>query len=485
MLAILHYVGRDATDEIEAYHDETTLRRVIGFAVGRVEIGDTGWEPFIPPVQTGWVRRQVDSNPHNHSRSEILLVKKQPKCGDNGNACGPGLSTITPPPSSLSLIEQTQHARAYRELHRGILKAGLYQTPYLAGYGPEFARYFSLALLSCFFYSRGWFVCSALFLGLLWHQLTFIAHDLGHMGVTHNWVLDRLAGIIIAGCCGGLSIGWWVDNHNIHHLVTNHPTHDPDIQHIPFFAISPAFFRSLYSSYYERIMSIDAVSRFLLPIQHRLYYIVLSLARFNLYANSYWFLWKQGFKLHKRLWTWWAEIAAIVSYWTWYCAAVKGCGHWKSGLAFVLVSHVVASPVHVQIVLSHFSRSTADLGPTESFVDRQLRTTSDVICSPSVEFIHGGLHLQVTHHLFPRLPRHNLRQASIMVKEFAKEQGLDYAEFKWVEGNREVLGVLESVAEQAKIFSIVAKSEVQSKMNGGVLKVDSIDDRVHPDPSVG
>jgi hypothetical protein len=43
-----------------------------------------------------------------------------------------------------------------------------------------------------------------------------------------------------------------------------------------------------------------------------------------------------------------------------------------------------------QIVLSHFSRSTEDLGVLESFPDRQLRTTMDVVCDPSIEFIHGG-----------------------------------------------------------------------------------------------
>lgn len=97
----------------------------------------------------------------------------------------------------------------------------------------------------------------------------------------------------------------------------------------------------------------------------------------------------------------------------------------------------------------------------ESFVDRQLRTTSDVICDPSIEFIHGGLHLQVTHHLFPRLPRHNLRAASLLVKEFAKEQGLEYAEFQWLAGNREVLGVLKGVAEQVKILGLVANQEAK------------------------
>jgi sphingolipid 8-(E)-desaturase len=112
-------------------------------------------------------------------------------------------------------------------------------------------------------------------------------------------------------------------------------------------------------------------------------------------------------------------------------------------------------------VLSHYSRPTGDLGPTESFPHRQLRTTADVVCPDYLQFVHGGLHLQVTHHLFPRVPRHNLRQASMLVKEFAKEQGLEYAEFGFVEGNAEVRGVLQHVAEQVKIMGKVAKAEAE------------------------
>ena len=118
----------------------------------------------------------------------------------------------------------------------------------------------------------------------------------------------------------------------------------------------------------------------------------------------------------------------------------------------------------LQIVLSHFSRSTADLGVGESFPARQLRTSTDVICSPTIEWIHGGLHLQVTHHLFPRLPRHNLRAASLLVKEFAKEQGLEYAEFGFIDGNAEVRGVLRQVADQVKIVGIVADSNIRDAM---------------------
>ena len=118
----------------------------------------------------------------------------------------------------------------------------------------------------------------------------------------------------------------------------------------------------------------------------------------------------------------------------------------------------------MQIVLSHFSMSTAVLGPVESFPHRQLRTTSDVVCHPSVEWFHGGLQLQVTHHLFPRLPRHNLKAASVLVKDFAREQGLTYAEFGFIEGNSDVIGVLRGVANQVRIMTMVADSEIEEAL---------------------
>jgi delta8-fatty-acid desaturase len=88
----------------------------------------------------------------------------------------------------------------------------------------------------------------------------------------------------------------------------------------------------------------------------------------------------------------------------------------------------------------------------------------DVVCPPSLAFLHGGLHLQVTHHLFPRLPRHNLMEASLVVKEFAKAWDLEYAEFGFVRGNQDVRNVLKQVADQARVVGIVAEHHVQEAM---------------------
>ncbi|KAH8120187.1 delta 8-sphingoloid desaturase protein [Phellopilus nigrolimitatus] len=493
-LAILHFVGRDATDEVDAFHPDETLKRILGYVVARVNIGPDGWEPFVPPYMMGWVWKEgkdgkrtwtreasiihttksgvtaeATGYPHDEisPSSQILLVKKE-SIGQEIQIGTPSLETLSPPPSTLSRKIQAQHSAAYKDLHRRVTDAGLYKTRYITGYGPEFVRYTLFAVLSAVFYSKGWFIPSAVFLGFFWHQLTFFVHDLGHMGVTHDWVWDRIISIFLADFLGGLSVGWWVANHNIHHLVTNHPSHDPDIEHLPFFAISPHFLSDLYSSYYKRIMPFDFASRVFLRMQHHLFYVVLSLARFNLYALSYGHLIKtirDSPKARGGRWSWWGEVIGLTTFWIWYFFVLRGTGSWQNALLYLLVSHVVTSPLHLQIVLSHFSRSTADLGPVESFPHRQLRTTTDVICPESIGFIHGGLHLQVTHHLFPRLPRHNLKAASKLAKEFGREQGLEYAEFGFIEGNSEVRGVLRSVAEQVRVMGTIANANIQEALS--------------------
>ncbi|KIJ45688.1 hypothetical protein M422DRAFT_59827 [Sphaerobolus stellatus SS14] len=466
-LAILHFVGRDAADEINGYHSDETLQRMRHFIVARV---DEPWKALLPPIMSGWVRRrdaegkfewhrEAEAETEHDPPSQILLVKARQQCVQ-----GPTADTITPPPSNLDPDTQLEHVRAYRALHDRIKQAGLYQTRYLTGYGPEILRYTLLATISAIAYQKAYFLTSALALGLLWHQVVFTVHDLGHCGVTHDYLKDRLIAIFLADLVGGVSVGWWCDNHNIHHLVTNHPSHDPDIQHLPFFAISPVFLRNLWSSYYKRILPFDAASALFITIQHKLFYIVMSLARFNLYRLSYEFLLLRA----KRNWAFYTEVTCLVLFWSWYGTLLYSIGDRKTALAYLLISNVVPSPLHVQIVLSHFSRSTEDLGPQESFPHRQLRTTADVICPPSLAFIHGGLHLQVTHHLFPRLPRHNLLEASLLVKEYAKEQGLEYAEFGFIKGNSDVRGVLREVAKQVRIVKMVADANIEESIKGEV-----------------
>jgi delta8-fatty-acid desaturase len=119
---------------------------------------------------------------------------------------------------------------------------------------------------------------------------------------------------------------------------------------------------------------------------------------------------------------------------------------------------MVTMTVHVQITLSHFAMSTADLGVRESFPQRMLRTTMDIACPEWLDFFHGGLQFQAVHHLFPRMPRHNLRRAQKYVIEYCEEVGIPYAVYGFVEGNEKVIGRLGEIAQQARIMAECAKT---------------------------
>ena len=343
----------------------------------------------------------------------------------------------------------------YRELNERIKAEGLYQCDYTA-YAWEILRYCLLFTLMLVFLRIGWYVLSALFLGAFWHQLVFAAHDAGHMGITHDFHVDTCIGILIADFMGGLSIGWWKRNHNVHHIVTNSPEHDPDIEHMPFFAISHRFLQNLRSSYYDRIMQYDAAAKFFLGFQSWAYYPILTFGRFNLYRLSWEYLFLGlGPKKGPAWWHRWLEIAGQFFFWYWFGYGVlyRGIPDGWNRFLFVMVSHMVTMPLHVQITLSHFAMSSADLGPAESFPQKMLRTTMDVDCPMWLDFFHGGLQFQAIHHLYPRIPRHNLRKTQRLVQEFCKEVGIPYALYGFVDGNKQVIGRLTEVTRQAAILA--------------------------------
>jgi delta8-fatty-acid desaturase len=102
--------------------------------------------------------------------------------------------------------------------------------------------------------------------------------------------------------------------------------------------------------------------------------------------------------------------------------------------------------------------STADLGPQESFPQKMLRTTMDLDCPAWLDFVHGGLQFQVIHHLFPRIPRHNLRRAQKYVLQFCEETSIPYALLGFVKANEVVLSRLEEIGQQAAMFNKIQRS---------------------------
>ena len=77
----------------------------------------------------------------------------------------------------------------------------------------------------------------------------------------------------------------------------------------------------------------------------------------------------------------------------------------------------------------------------------------DIECPPWLDFVHGGLQFQAVHHLFPRVPRHNLRRLQVLVKDFCADTEIEHLICGFSRGNGVVLGKLQEVAEQARLLA--------------------------------
>src|SRR3712207_2342942 len=82
------------------------------------------------------------------------------------------------------------------------------------------------------------------------------------------------------------------------------------------------------------------------------------------------------------------------------------------------------------------------------FLRRQVLTSRNVAGSRLVDFALGGLNYQVEHHLFPSMPRPNLRRAQRLVADFCAERGVRYAETGLFDSYRQVLRHLHDVPER-------------------------------------
>ncbi|KAL8291815.1 hypothetical protein RQP46_002073 [Phenoliferia psychrophenolica] len=482
-MPVLHYVGRDATDEIEAYHPVFALQRMRGYVCGRVDAADwqgeevengTGWKPLVPPLHLGW-SNLASSYSNVGPLDESLAILKEggdavEKLVGQGAPAGTSLPFLAqasleppPPPAGLDPVEQQRLSISFRKFRREMLQVpGLFDNNPWELYKAHIYRCTALFASFLGFYlkatSKWHYAVSAVSLGFFMHQIMFIAHDAGHTEITGNRFKDKVIGCIIASYASGMSLGWWVSQHDVHHMVTNHPEHDPDIQLLPFFAFTPRFFDSLYSTFHACTMYFDAPTRFLLQYQHLHFYPIMVFARFSLFGKSYHFLLTKATANNWRFKTF--ELVGVVFFWTWYTLLVKNMGTgldgWITRVGYTLLVLLAVCPIHIQIVLSHSAQDSSEMGVYESFIHRQLRTTMDVSCPDYLDFIHGGLHMQVVHHMFPRLPRPNLRPATVLAKQWAIENKLEFREKNFTEGNRELRGLLQEIAGQVRALASTA-----------------------------
>ena len=81
------------------------------------------------------------------------------------------------------------------------------------------------------------------------------------------------------------------------------------------------------------------------------------------------------------------------------------------------------------------------------FLRRQVLTSRNVRGGWLTDLALGGLNYQIEHHLFPSMPRANLRQAQPLVRAFCEEHGLPYCETSLVDSYAQALRHLNAVGK--------------------------------------
>ncbi|KAJ1688481.1 hypothetical protein LUZ63_019871 [Rhynchospora breviuscula] len=367
----------------------------------------------------------------------------------------------------LSDYQVSEVSREYRRLVADFSKGGLFHRK---GHSASASLLLMAVLLATIVYgvvyteSLPAHAACAVLMGIVWIQSGFLGHDSGHYNVmAQRWPgLNRAMQVLAGNCVTGISIGWWKRNHNVHHIACNSLDYDPDLQHIPLFAVSSKFFKSLTSVYYERRMVFDKFARFFVSYQHWSFYPVMCVARVNLFAQSIVLLLSKTHVPNR-----WQEVLGVAFFWVWYPLLVSCLPSWGERVAFVLISFSVTGIQHVQFCLNHFSTEVY-VGPPKGndWFEKQTMGTLNISCPPWMDWFHGGLQFQVEHHLFPRLPRCNLRLISPLVKELCKKYQLPYSSYSFLEANKRTIATLRTAALQARnLANPVPKNLVWEAVN--------------------
>src|SRR5205085_5372452 len=95
---------------------------------------------------------------------------------------------------------------------------------------------------------------------------------------------------------------------------------------------------------------------------------------------------------------------------------------------------------------NHKGMPIIETATASSFARRQVVTARNVRGGWFTDFMLGGLNYQIEHHLFPSMPRSNLRRVQGLVRDFCAATDLGYSEESFVGSFRQIVHHLSDAA---------------------------------------
>ena len=255
-----------------------------------------------------------------------------------------------------------------------------------------------------------WQLLVAVFLGIMFTQTGFIGHDAGHRQISGSRRTDSLIGQIHGSLLIGLSYGWWISKHNRHHAHPNQAGRDPDIA-------GRAIALTAGQSRARRGAGIWLARR-----QAWLFFPMLLLEGLNLHVAGV-----RALTRHRATPAPAGEAGLLAAHIGGYLAAVFLVLSPPQAAAFIAV-HQGLFGVYLgsSFAPNHKGMPVLAEGDKTDFLRRQVLTSRNIRGNWLTDLTLGGLNYQIEHHLFPTMPRPNLRHAQAPVRAFCADHGIAY-----------------------------------------------------------
>jgi fatty acid desaturase len=257
-----------------------------------------------------------------------------------------------------------------------------------------------------------WQLLTAAYLAVVFTQLAFVGHDAGHRQIFRSRRANDRVGLVHANLLTGISFGWWVPKHNAHHTNPNHEDLDPDIS-ITALAFTP-----------DQASSKHGLVRMIARYQGWLFFPLLLLEAAHLHLASAKAIIRGGHSRANLL-----EGLLLLIHVAAYLAALLVVLSPLQAVLFLAVQQgLFGLYLGCSFAPNHKGMPTLTQADELDFLRRQVLTSRNVAGSRPVDFVLGGLNYQIEHHLFPNMPRPNLRRAQPLVRAFCHQHGLPYTE---------------------------------------------------------
>jgi fatty acid desaturase len=270
---------------------------------------------------------------------------------------------------------------------------------------------------------------TAAYLAIVFTQLAFVGHDAGHRQLFRSRHANDLAGLLHANLLVGISFDWWVGKHNRHHSNPNHEDLDPDI------SITALAFTV------DQASAKHGLVRLIARYQGWLFFPLLLLEAAHLHLATSKAILRGSGRANT------VEGLLLLAHVAGYVTALVLVLSPLQAVAFIVVQQgLFGLYLGCAFAPNHKGMPTLTDANELDFLRRQVLTSRNVRGSWLVDLVLGGLNYQIEHHLFPNMPRPNLRRAQPLVRAFCQHHGLDYTEASLFGSYAEAVRHLHTVA---------------------------------------